>query len=225
MAEDPLGRWLDRAENVRDLIAAGRDVAKALSDFWDLSRKYREENWAKVATKVGAILGQRDVSKRPDVPPPRIFLPLVEHASYEDDDGLQDLWAGLIANSLDPTQRQRQTRLFVNLLSALEPIDAAILKYSINRIHPGESITVTELASGTGFHKDEISLSLQNLERLGCLSSDDATVQYIVAESSKRPPRRKILGIELEFEIMPLAYELLTACEPLARPDWKQTTP
>ena len=211
MAEDPSDGWLDRIRDVGEGITTGRDAVKALRDLWEWTRSYREKNWSTIVAKVSAILERRGISGRPETPAPRSFVQLVENASYEDDEGLQELWAGLIANSFDPAQRQQQKRIFIQILSSLEPIDAAMLKYACNRLRNEDKITLEQLAQGVGFTDDEVLSSLRNLARLSCLDAYNKDVEFVVEEGYVGRP--KIQGQKEDFEIAPLAYELLSACE------------
>jgi hypothetical protein len=115
---------------------------------------------------------------------PRLAIPLLEGATLEDDDTLSAMWAGLVANATDPNCNVEARRSFVDLLKALEPVDALVLK-EIERsalAHPDrydqpfnlmdQSVrakfpTLENICSGLHKSPTDVALSLENIERLG----------------------------------------------------------
>src|ERR1022692_2189899 len=63
----------------------------------DKVRVYRVKNWVSVVTKTQKILS--DAKLPPNAVPPRMFLPILEASSLEEDEALQGLWAGLLATA------------------------------------------------------------------------------------------------------------------------------
>jgi hypothetical protein len=55
-------------------------------------------------------------------------LPILEYASLEDDDELQDLWASLLASAADPNFDGTLRSAFIDILKQLEVIDVHILQ-------------------------------------------------------------------------------------------------
>jgi Abortive infection alpha len=60
--------------------------------------------------------------------PPKFALPLIENASIEENDELQDLWAKLLVTSIDPT-KEFPRQGFIDIIKQLEAIDVQILKF------------------------------------------------------------------------------------------------
>ena len=60
---------------------------------------------------------------------------LAEACSFEDDEMVQELWAGLITSAMDPDKEVVSTRAFVEILKAIGPVEAGLLLvlYQINR--------------------------------------------------------------------------------------------
>jgi hypothetical protein len=58
--------------------------------------------------------------------PTKTLLPILENASVEDDEGLHDRWAALLANAASPTS-PRVPPSFVEILRQLSPRDACLL--------------------------------------------------------------------------------------------------
>jgi hypothetical protein len=123
--------------------------------------------------KVDAILDRRHVTAVNPIPL-KHGIPLIEAMAVEDDPGIQKMWAGLMANSLDPSTRFKMRKLFITLLSEFEPLDAVALK-EISGIDLEGSVEVRAgwnvgtLAKHLGVDIEEMKLSLINLYRLGCV--------------------------------------------------------
>jgi hypothetical protein len=116
--------------------------------------------------------------------PLKIAIPLLQGASLEDDDALQDLWAKLLVNAADADNPVTIQRMFIDILENIGPLEARILVaiYSIpfdDMKHRGVE-TANLPASASLLHKaegykpkdpsPEVELALANLARLGCLS-------------------------------------------------------
>lgn len=59
--------------------------------------------------------------------PPKILLPIIQNASIEDDDSLQDRWAALLANAANPNQNPPIMATYADILRRLSPKSAAFL--------------------------------------------------------------------------------------------------
>lgn len=110
--------------------------------FSDSAAVWRYENALRLSDKVEALHKQRGLTGNVRPIPPRLAIPLIQAATAEDSDGLQQLWAGLIANATDPGRLITARRDFVALLGALEPLDARCLL----EIHANEEVTVGLIA-------------------------------------------------------------------------------
>ena len=146
--------------------------------------------------------------------PPKFVLQILEEASLEEDDFLQDLWAQLLATALDP-EASVVRRSFINILREFEPIDAKILMYLAQQnwgLFMGDDapgVSVKKLSEEIGSPEKEVKVSLVNLFRLGCVvdhkkeTMDAMDVSYtgIRVEDSK-----------VAFRPSRLGYELLIAC-------------
>src|ERR1700716_4197817 len=89
----------------------------------DKVKVYRVRNWVHVFQKVKKIL---DKAKIPaGAVPPRILLPILDASSVENDETLQDLWAGLLASASE--QSDSLSPSFVETLKQLTPAQAQTL--------------------------------------------------------------------------------------------------
>ncbi len=136
---------------------------------------------------------------------PRLGKEAFEAASLETDETLQDMWAELLANSMDPNRNVSPRRVFIDTLSKFEPPDAVIL------LHMGKLMTSEKakrkeysfdregLAKLLKVRTTEIDLSLENLVVLKCVSTHSMKIEGIA-----------IGGMKLTS----LGFELYHACNP-----------
>lgn len=128
----------------------------------------------------------------PTRPVPLSFaVPLLESASLEEDDSLQDLWAILLVNAADVTTAIDHRRAYISILEQLNPLDALILSkvyglpYGLNDEGDDRAAVTSELPDtarlmqegdelNTIVHpSEEVTLSLANLVRIGCLDAEE----------------------------------------------------
>lgn len=57
----------------------------------------------------------------------KLGIPWVENASLEDDESLQELWANLLANALNPDFKEEIRTAFLGIIKELSILDARIL--------------------------------------------------------------------------------------------------
>lgn len=125
----------------------------------------------------------------PSRPVPLNFaVPLLQAASLEDDDTLQDLWAALLVNAANARCGVDRRRAYISMLEQLTVLDALLLSKIYSRLDDGSD----ELALVTCFLPDEVRylrpgeeskqfpaptddvlLSLANLVRIGCIDTEE----------------------------------------------------
>lgn len=64
---------------------------------------------------------------------PRVALAIIENGSLNDNDEVQELWAGLFASSCTESGQDDQNLIFVDLLKQLTVAEAKILKFSCEK--------------------------------------------------------------------------------------------
>src|SRR5207249_7897863 len=73
-------------------------AADELAEMWkDQIRLYRYERQLKCVEKAERMA--QDAGFTPQAVPPKILFPLLEGASFEEDENLHDMWAALLANA------------------------------------------------------------------------------------------------------------------------------
>ncbi len=111
----------------------------------------------------------------------KLGLPLIENASLEDEPTLQDIWANLLANALNPEFEEEIRTSFISIIKDLSTTDVLILQelnVQPNRSTPFSSSRVTNafgadsyFAGEIGIRKSDAAISLQNLSRLGLVDN------------------------------------------------------
>jgi hypothetical protein len=118
--------------------------------------------------------------------PPKFALPLVTYATLEEDEGLQDIWARLLANAADASTPVELRTAYIDMLKDLTAFDVKILsmlaKLSVSDLPqphppsietwdlPKDARVQTTLSGEAGLLAPEVSTSLSNLARAGCIS-------------------------------------------------------
>ncbi len=114
----------------------------------------------------------------------KLAIPLLEAASLEDDDYLQDLWAKLLVNSSIEGSPIDLNRSYIDILERLSHLEANILSiiYALpeDKLR-NKSILTGNLPDSVAIEDEnnkeepiqpskEVTLALANLARLGCIS-------------------------------------------------------
>jgi Abortive infection alpha len=169
-----LGRFFDRIFG-----SALDELGGALADrarYWRASRLLRLEERYRAAC---AIMGEDRVIRPVE---PKFAFALLEAASLEDDDDLQDMFAHLLANATTDGTGVEDRKAYVSILQELKPLDARLL-VTIARAKPltgtrvvGSFALVTNLALPRDVQPsfempspDVVQRALWNLVRTACI--------------------------------------------------------
>jgi len=147
--------------------------------------KFKRENWKATVEMSKCILDARGVKYIKPIQA-KYGVDIIQKASLEDDIILQEMWAGLLANSLDPEVNVSPSKKLISLLADLESLDALLLvkisELSCSEFRPSE---VTPLM---GLSFAELLLSIENLCRLGLMRHNIAAAyggEMQIAEESR----------------------------------------
>lgn len=167
----------------------GGPLEQAMGIFNDKLKYIRWERQERLFIRAQEFLKQEGI-ERPNNPVPlKYAVPLLEAASMEENDELQDLWAKLLINFSVVGSQIEASRTYIDILERISPIEAEIIKVVYS--NPYESMK----HKGVGTQKlpqvaevwpekkdkavreamkieplDEVKLALANLDRLGVLS-------------------------------------------------------
>ena len=159
----------------------------------DLLRQYRIRNWNRISQKTFDKLNQRG-DEQIEPLNPKLIVPLLEAASNEGDETLQDMWAELLANAMDPDCDVSLQRVFIDTLKQFEPIDARILSAYLE-VGSNNGASPNNLVPDIGLRVTEVIISAERLASLGCLDNMNREISNI--PSAKRVYMVSALGLEL----------------------------
>ncbi len=94
----------------------------------DWVRYYRYKSLLIISDKVAVLHRRRKIEGKTISVPLRVAIPLLEAASLEEDSILQDIWARLIANSMDPEFEQSIHPSYIEIVKQMCPDEAIILE-------------------------------------------------------------------------------------------------
>lgn len=178
------GKAIDAAREAGGFIA--RFVAGPLEQgvgiFEDRLRYLRWERQVRLIHRANQMLSEVGLSAPTRAVPLKLAIPLIQGASLEEDDELQDRWAALLVNAANASFGSEICRAHIGILEQITALEAAILDtvYSLpfEAAHHAGIVAVDLPASAriadekeTTFVEpsDDIVLSIGNLARVGCL--------------------------------------------------------
>ncbi len=189
------------------------DTARAVVDL--TGGHYVQElakiNRGRVAQKLREKLEARKIDQ-PKPISPRVLIPALAALSEESDDLLQDLWANLMANAMDPDTDVDLQKTLIETLRQLEPIDAVLLQQLDAYAQSGTAdLNLEKIASELDFRPMALALSHERLAQLGCLQV--ITSRYSGKQVTAKDGEREysVRGQHPLFDLTALGIELLRA--------------
>jgi len=178
----------------------------------DEVRLLRWKNAHRVLDRAERYLKERGVQGKKTLPL-GLAIRFMDDASLEEDPILQDLWARLLANAVNPNKEFDISKTHMALLSEMNGIDARVLEHfgrqgwlqfkNVAEATRKRPLDCAELSRQLSLPESEIGLALGNLWRLGCLiqePTDNSGFGPSVAPNSS-------------FRSSPLGNSLLSAVE------------
>ena len=149
----------------------------------DRLRYARWERQQRLMLRANEFLKEAGISEPSRPVPLSVAVPLLEAASLEEDDQLQDVWARLLVNAANAESGVEVRRTFVSILQDMGSFEVRILDAIINAPDdlPNKNfngIPTAELPEGyasvgeMGWHPeppDHIAIAVWNINRLGCI--------------------------------------------------------
>jgi len=161
----------------RDRVFGGL-ITDAAGLIGDRVKFYRWERQLRLGDEADKILRDRGVTDTKPVPP-KVAIPLIEAATLEDKDELQDRWARLLANAMDPGFSGDVRVTLVEILRSLTTTDVRVLETIYNTLKQ-KGVTSAQLAAWRtpkqsltavlGLTEEQYYLSIYNLFRVQCLA-------------------------------------------------------
>jgi hypothetical protein len=189
---DPTGGWAKATEATanasKEAIQAGRDLGSFVSGpageivgmLWDHLKVVRFERQIRLRDRVHHFLTERSMDSPTRTIPLKIGLPLLDHATLEEDDELQDIWARLLINGGDANSGVELRKAFVSILADLSAFDAQLLAVIaaapnadttgvLTFYLPGAVLPPVEGQAPPG-PSEAVAVALWNLVRLACVT-------------------------------------------------------
>ena len=147
----------------------------------DKVRNWRLNNILRILEKAKGKVGFENEQLKIQAHP-RVALAIIDNGSLNDNDEVQDMWAGLFASSCTASGQEDENLIFVDLLKQLTVGEARILKYScesarkilhLNGLIVGEMLhvdckTLIEISGIKEIHRLDRELDhLRSLELIG----------------------------------------------------------
>lgn len=178
------GKGIDAVREAGGFIA--RYVAGPLEEgvgiLSDRLKYVRWERQVRLMQRADQFLREAGLDAPSRAVPLKIAIPLLQAATIEDDDSLQDLFAALLVNAANAASGVEVHRSFIEILGQVTPLEARILKvvYSLpfdearhagitTDALPDSARILADKENATEQPSDEISLALGNLVRVGCV--------------------------------------------------------
>lgn len=202
-------------------------VEAVVGIFTDRLQFMRAERQLRLADRLREILEERNIQGALRIVPPKFALPIVENASLEEDDELQDLWANLLASAVDANFKGEMRAAFIDIIRQLEVVDVHILDFMFkearreddkdkdaptNYLH-NNLISPNRIVERLNITLEACETSIDNLLRLRCVSSNVEFQRYS-AEDSYAGPRGDLLN-HGDYDLIcltPLGVNLIGAC-------------
>jgi len=169
---------LNKAEKLGGFITKyfGTTLEQSIGIFNDKLKYWRWENQVNLISRANKKMENLGIDTPPKQIPLKLGLPLLEAASLEDNNELQDLWANLLVNSSIGFSLERS---YISVLEELSTLEAEIMMIIYGEIgsiekHDGASILyeteeIFKKFISKGISEYDIKLALSNLTRLQCL--------------------------------------------------------
>jgi hypothetical protein len=176
----------EQAKLGQELVKAARDSGSYLADiFGDLPRDLmglligdrvkarRIENAVNFSKKLQERLEAQAAQEPPSL---KFAIPILAAAVDEENEGLQELWARLLATAMDPARRDEMRQTFVETVKQMDPMDALVLEAI--RKNGGEQWQPSGVQVVVASHscsREEVIVSFQHLAKLECIDFMDRT--------------------------------------------------
>jgi len=178
------GKGIDAAREFGAWVAPfiGGSLEQVMGMFRDKLAYMRWERQVRLVQRAKQFLAERGLSSGTRPIPMKLAIPLLQAASLEEDDELQDIWANLLVNAADANSGVEIRRAYISILEELTPLDVRILStiYSNPALPEQAQLLTYDLPDRIHTDKpqgdlprpsEEVTLALGNLARLGCVTS------------------------------------------------------
>lgn len=178
------GKVVDAAREAGGFIAkfVSGPLEQGIGIFEDHLKYLRWERQIRLMQRAQDFLRLNGLPAPTRAVPLKLLIPIMQGASLEENDELQDRWAALLVNAANANFHSEVRRSYVAILEQLTPLDAQILDvlYSLpfeKSQHDGIATSDLPVRARIKEEKEQefplpsedVVISLSNLARLGCL--------------------------------------------------------
>lgn len=172
-------------------------AADEVAEMWrDQVRVYRYERQVRLLEKVEKIANEAGFT--PQAVPPKILFPLLEGASFEDDENLHDMWANLLANAASQDGDRKVKPGFIAILRQMDPDEAALLQWMAERTPGGTEEVDISSAPFTDGDIGVLADSLEASQLIRRADSHNLGGPHVGAKAPKATSRAVIYGIRAD---------------------------
>lgn len=124
------GKAIDASRELGGFLSkyVGGSLEHAMGIVEDKLKYLRWERQIRLTERANTLLAERGLAQPSRKVPLQVAIPLIQAASLEEDDWLQDQWAALLVNAADAASHVEVRRAFISILEDLTPLDALLLK-------------------------------------------------------------------------------------------------
>jgi hypothetical protein len=126
-----LGETAEKVFDFVEKIIAG-PIMEGTGIFIDRVKYWRFKNQINILSKAREYLKARGI-KTPKKIPVKDLTTLLEYASFEEEEIMEDSWARLLANTMDPSNQFNTCHIFSQILNQLSINEIYILRFIITR--------------------------------------------------------------------------------------------
>lgn len=149
----------------------------------DKLKYLRWEGWVRFMDRANHLMAERGSRMRFRPVPLNVAIPILEAASLEEDDDLQNLWARLLVNAADANSGIQVRRGLVSVLQDFSEMEAQLLRAIYDappmkggvptKALPDEYVQPAEeeTEANPSLPPEPVQIGLWNLMRLGCVES------------------------------------------------------
>ena len=180
------GKAVDAAREAGGFIARviSGPLEQGIGIFEDKLRYLRWERLVRLMQRESEVLKELGLQAPTRPVPLKIIIPLLQAASVEEDETLQDRWVNLLVNAANASCGIEIRRAYIVILEQISPLEAKILDviYSVPfEQTQHEGIVTSSLPDSARVMREEdkkspqpdpsaeVMLALSNLERVDCL--------------------------------------------------------
>ncbi len=182
-----LGKGFDLAQKVGNFIAPliKGSLEQGIEIFRDKLSYIRWERLNRLIQKSNDYMEELGIDEIQNPIPLKFMIPLLQGASIEEDDNLQDIWIRLLVNSVKDEGIELK-RVYIDILERISPLEVKILDviYSLSFDEYRHEVLLTHNLpneikiqkyekrqnQNISLENEDVELALVNLSRIGCVA-------------------------------------------------------